>query len=87
MKKVSMSLPAAVVDDLDHISARLGISRSALTGQLLAAALPDMRALLDIIPPAPTPSDLVRFRGESADVVRARLDSLLRAQSDLLSGE
>lgn len=87
MRKVSMSLPADVVGDLDHISARLGISRSALTGQLLAAALPDMRALLDIIPPAPTPSDLVRFRGESTDVVRARIDSLLRAQSDLLSGE
>lgn len=87
MKKLSMTIPSDVVDDLDHVSSRLSISRSALVSQLLAAALPDMRRLLDLVPPAPTAADLVRFRGESEDVVRARVDSVRRSADDLFSGE
>lgn len=87
MKKVSLSIPPALVADLDHVSARLGISRSALVSQLLDSALPDMRRLIDLIPPAPSAADFVRFRGESADVVRSRVESVRQSADDLFSGE
>lgn len=87
MKKVSLSVPPHLVADLDHVSGRLGISRSALVSQLLDSALPDMRRLIDLIPPAPSAADLVRFRGESADVVRSRVESVRQSADDLFSGE
>lgn len=86
MKKVSMSMPDSLVSDLDYVASRLGVSRSALVSQIMCEAMPDMRKLLEMIPPSPTPADLVRYRGESEDVIKARVESLLRSQDDLFSG-
>ena len=81
-KKVSLSLDEGQVEDLDVISRRLGISRSALVSQLLAEALPDMRRVVELIP-----ADLVRFRGESASIVEARMEKLRQAATDLFRVE
>lgn len=85
IKKVSLSLDANLVTNLDYLSARMRVSRSALVSQLLADGVTEMRRLLETIPPAPTPADLVRMRGESVDVVKTRLDSLKGLSDDLFS--
>lgn len=86
-KKVSLSLDEGQVEDLDVISQRLSISRSALVSQLLAEALPEMRRVVELIPAAPTAADLVRFRGESASIVEARMEKLRQATTDLFRVE
>ena len=63
----------------------LGVSRSALVGEFLADGVSHVRKLLEIIPPNPTPADVLRLRGESADVIRARLDQLKGMTDDLFS--
>lgn len=85
VRKVSLSLDANLVVNLDYLSARMGVSRSALVSQLLAEGVADMRRMLELIPPNPTPADLIRMRGESAEVVKARLDSLKGLSDDLFS--
>lgn len=85
IRKVSLSLDARLVVNLDYLSARLGVSRSALVSQLLVDGVADMRRMLELIPPNPTPADLIRMRGESAEVVKARLDSLKGLSDDLFS--
>ena len=85
LKKVSMALTPSIVDDLDYVSGRLGVSRSALVNSLLAEAIPPMRELLERIPLSPTPADVVRFRGESAKIVEERLTELQGIAHDLFS--
>ena len=85
MTKVSLSLPPSLVVNLDYLSARLGVSRSALVGQFLEDGVSEMRKLLEVIPPSPTPADMLRLRGESAEVVRARLSTLKGLSDDLFS--
>lgn len=85
IRKVSLSLDAHLVVNLDYLSARMGVSRSALVSQLLADGVADMRRMLELIPPNPTPADLIRMRGESAELVKARLDSLKGLSDDLFS--
>lgn len=84
-KKVSLSLESTSVDDLDYITGRMGISRSALVSQLLIEALPAMRQVIDLIPASPTPADVVRYRGESTAIIQDRLESVRRATDDLFS--
>lgn len=85
IRKVSLSLDSSLVANLDYLSARMGVSRSALVSQLLVDGVEHMRRLVELIPPNPTPADLVRMRGESVDVVKARLDSLKGLSDDLFS--
>lgn len=84
-QKVSLALDPALVADLDYISARTRVSRSALVSELLAEPAGDVRRLLEMIPESPTPADLIRFRGESADLVRSRLESLKGITDDLFT--
>ena len=84
-RKVSLSLDAALVSNLDYLSARLSVSRSALVTQLLLDGVAHMRRLIEVIPPNPTPADLVRMRGESVEEVRARIQNLQALENDLFS--
>lgn len=85
MRKVSLALAPAVVDDLDYVSGRLGVSRSALASDLLGKVAADMRKLLEQVPLSPTPVDVVRFRGESAKLVEVRINELRGIAHDLFS--
>lgn len=80
MRKITMSLPDTFVEDLDVISTRIGISRSSLVANLTAEPVSDLRALLDAIPENPTQEDLIRFRGKSAETIKARLDDLKKLE-------
>lgn len=84
-RKVSLSLDATLVANLDYLSARMSVSRSALVTQLLLDGVAHMRRLVEVIPPNPTPADLVRMRGESVEEVRARIQNLQALENDLFS--
>lgn len=84
-RKVSLSLDANLVANLDYLSSRMSVSRSALVTQLLLDGVAHMRRLVEVIPPNPTPADLVRMRGESIEEVRARIESLKSLENGLFS--
>lgn len=84
-RKVSLSMDANLVANLDYLSSRMSVSRSALVTQLLLDGVAHMRRLVEVIPPNPTPADLVRMRGESIEEVRARIESLKSLENDLFS--
>lgn len=84
-RKVSLSLDADLVANLDYLSSRMSVSRSALVTQLLLDGVAHMRRLVEVIPPNPTPADLVRMRGDSIEEVRARIESLKSLENDLFS--
>lgn len=84
-QKVSLALDPSLVIDLDYIAERTRVSRSALVSELLAEPAGEVRRLLEMIPESPTPADLIRFRGESEQVVRSRLESLKGITDDLFA--
>jgi hypothetical protein len=85
-QKISITVSPELVDDLDYLSARTGVSRSALISELLAPAAADLRRLVEQIPPDASPTDARRFRGESAELIRSKIDQLQDMSNDLLSG-
>lgn len=84
-RKISVSLADQLVDDLDYISARMGVSRSAIISEFMADALAETRRVFELVPPNPTPADIVRMRGESEEVIRQRLASVQGIANDLFS--
>lgn len=84
-RKISVSLSGSLVDDLDYISGRMGVSRSAIISEFMADALSEARRVFELVPPNPTPADVVRMRGESEEVIRQRLSSLQGIADDLFS--
>lgn len=84
-RKISVSLSGSLVDDLDYISARTGVSRSAIISEFMAEALSEARRVFELVPPNPTPADVVRMRGESEELIRQRLASLQGIADDLFS--
>lgn len=85
LSKISITLPPDLVSDMDYIAGRLGVSRSALIAGILPESLHLMRGMLEQVPLNPTPDDVLRFRGESADLVRQKIDSLKDLGDDLFS--
>ena len=83
--KISVSLPAELVSDLDYLASRTGVSRSALISGLLLEAASEVRKILELIPPNPTPAEMLRMRGQSEEAIRARLESLKGMTDDLFS--
>lgn len=76
VKRISLSVPVALAEDLDYIHRRVGVSKSALVSELLTTGIGPLRELLETLPQHPTPDDLVRFRGASAEVAQARINAL-----------
>lgn len=87
LKKISVTLPPEIVADLDYVSKRLGVSRSALIAQTLPDGLSFMRGLLVDVPENPTPEDVIQFRGSSADQIRERIEQLKGMADDLFASE
>lgn len=83
--KISVSLPAEVVENLDYLSKRMGVSRSAIISEMLGESLADAARLVALIPPNPTPADVLRMRGESEELVRQRLASINSPSGDLFA--
>lgn len=75
--RLSLSVPSSVASDLNFVSRYMSISKSAIVTQLLGEGLRDFRMLLESLPPAPSDKDMARFRGASAEMIAARLNSVL----------
>jgi len=87
LSRTSFTLPPEMVRDLAYISARVGVSRSALLADLSAEPIADLRRLLEAIPPSPTPADVLRLRGESEALIMSRLANLRQVwEGDLAGG-
>ena len=87
-KRCSVSLPSDLVDDLDYISKRLRMSRSALLSSILAEGLPSLVQIVTVLPEdlsKVTDVDARRFRGETADVLSKQVADIIRlgGQHDL----
>jgi len=79
MKRVSFTLPPEVVDNLNFISQRLGVSKSSVVGDLLGKGLTPLAELLRVLPADSdsSPDDVVRrLRGASGEQIRGQLDHL-----------
>lgn len=85
LSKISITIPPELLVDLDYVSGRLGVSRSALIAEVLPDALGVMRKLLEQVPLNPTPEDVRRFRGESAEIVKQKIESIRGMSDDLFS--
>lgn len=80
-KRCSVSLPSDLVDDLDYISKRLRMSRSALLSSILAEGLPSLVQLVTVLPEdltKVTDVDARRFRGETADILSKQVADIIR---------
>lgn len=83
--KISVTVSPELVANLDYVAGRMGVSRSAIISEVLSGPIADMRTMLEQLPLDPTPADVVRFRGASAEVVKDRLTNLQGIADDLLS--
>jgi len=87
LQKISITLDPELLKDADLVAARLGISRSALIAECLTDNLHLFKRLLAGVPIDPISRDILRLRGESAEVIRARIDSLKGMTDDLFAGK
>jgi metal-responsive CopG/Arc/MetJ family transcriptional regulator len=85
LRKISISVPESLVVNLDYLAARTGTSRSAIISEFLTDAVEQTRKLFELVPPNPTPAEIIRMRGQSEELVRARLSSLQGLSDDLFS--
>lgn len=85
LSKISITIPPELLANLNYVSGRLGVSRSALVAEVLPDALGVMRKLLEQVPLNPTPEDVRRFRGESAEIVKRKIESIRGMGDDLFS--
>lgn len=83
MVRMSFTVPPAIRQNLDYLSTRMGVTKSALVSELLATPLSDLRDLMELVPDNPTESDLLRARGQSNELIAARLRSLRSLEGDL----
>jgi len=77
IKRLSLSVPPELASDLNFISRRMSISKSAVITQLVGQGLKDFRMLLEALPPEPEDTDMKRFRGASAEMITSRMESIL----------
>jgi len=85
VRKVTVSLPVDVVSNLDHISKKMRVSRSALLSSLLASSLPSLVTVVDCLPDPGvelTGSDARRLRGVSGQVIGDEIARLISGGQD-----
>ena len=73
VRRITVSIPNQLALDIDYVHKRIGVSKSAFISSLLVEGVSDLRALLESLPDNPSPDDLVRFRGASAEMVSGRM--------------
>jgi len=75
VKRITLSVPVELADDLNYVHRRMGVSKSAFVSSLLVQGVTDLRNLLETLPEHPTPEDVVRFRGASAELAEGRIEN------------
>lgn len=79
--RVTITLSAETAEDLGVVSRTLGITRSALIAELLAMSSAELHAasLKSAYRPTSPEEPLLRLRGDSAEVIQARISALWSA--------
>lgn len=85
-RKVTFSVPSEMVEDLDYLSKRIKVSRSALLSQIAAEPIATLRVLVSEVPENPTEEDLIRAKGRSISLVESRIENIKGIGDDLFSG-
>ena len=75
--RLTISLPPDQYHDLAYISQRMGISRSAVLTQMLGDGLAHARRLVACVPESPDDYTVSRYRGDSKEIIRERLQTLM----------
>lgn len=83
MVRMSFTVPPSIRQNLDYLSSRMGITKSALVAELLTTPLSDLRDLMEMVPDNPSEADLLRASGKSNELIAARLRSLRSIEGDL----
>jgi hypothetical protein len=83
MVRVSFTVPPHIRSNLDYLSVRLGVTKSALVSELLDSSLSDLRELMEMVPDNPTTDDIIRARGKSNSLIAHRLRNLRSIEGDL----
>lgn len=83
MVRMTFTVPPSIRQNLDYLSARMGVTKSALVSELLTTPLGDLRDLMEVVPENPTEADLLRASGRSNELIAARLRSLRSIEGDL----
>lgn len=86
MKRISVSLPDEVTENLNTVSKRMGFSRSALVAQLLEGPVAQIMGLVGGLDLEPTEGDKRRYAGDSIQVLRDAVKDI-QAQIDDLEGK
>lgn len=83
MTRMSFTVPPQTRADLDYLSTRLGVTKSALITELLGSPLHDLRSLVEMVPDNPTQDEMLRARGASNEMITSRLQSYRKLEGDL----
>jgi hypothetical protein len=83
MVRITCTVPPHIRSNLDYLSDRLGVTKSALLSELLDSSLSDLRELMEMIPDNPTTEDVIRARGKSNSLIAQRLRNLRSIEGDL----
>jgi hypothetical protein len=83
MVRMSFTVPPETRANLDYLSTRLGVTKSALITELLGVPLADLRSLVEMVPENPTEDDVLRARGASNQLIASRLQSFRQIEGDL----
>jgi len=83
MVRMSFTVPPALRADLDYLSTRMGVTKSALVTELLGTPLGDLRSLVEMVPDNPTEAEMIRARGVSNQLIADRLRSYRKLEGDL----
>jgi hypothetical protein len=81
--RMSFTVPPSIRSDLDYLSARTGVTKSAILSELLTTPLSDLKSLMEMVPENPTKEDVLRASGRSNELISARLRSLRSIEGDL----
>lgn len=85
-KRITLTIDPVLLEQIDHVSALMGVSRSAFISQVLTGSVGEMHNFLKAVK-VPDDPDAARMRGRSADYVQARVEDLLATiESDLFKG-
>lgn len=86
--QITITIPKELLSDLDYISSRLGVTRSALLSQVMTDPMSDLRKIVQDVPENLTQvseSDILRARGKSLSIVEERFNNLQSIANDLFS--
>lgn len=86
-RKITISIPEDMVLDLDYISKRIKVSRSALLTQITQDPLHTLRELVSSVPENPTTEDIIRAKGRSIEIIGDRIDQVKGMSNDLFGAK